>query len=815
MSCKSGWRSPRGRHHLRSPLVDARWIEDGLDISCKSGRTGGRTDPPPPTPHHRSSVAATAGNDAEMDRGRTIKRVNVQRRGQPLQGFGDGSSSESDNDAFASITKSNKKKPRLASSFGGEEDQPPSNNNDNGDGVTAAADGSSGSKRHHDVGSARQAKMDALLQELQTAKPSDVAAPRGRDDYYGSVEEANYPGEHGFAPIKKGSYVEPGQEHLTSNLFVGNLDPMTTEEELTDVFRQFGDLYSVKIMWPRTAEERARNRNTGFVCFMRRADAEDAMDELCEKDPLGVGRRMMLRWGKNVKKTVQFGTGGVPTNLRKRPREGADGQKPEKTAAQRSVEESDRPEMSTSGNVAPSNSEPPLKEQKVSIPQGLTYDPAKDSAEAIIVTAPADTRRLKFITTVASFVAKDGSILEEKLRVTQSLNPEYQFLTLPGKGSVETTSLLLSGEDDDHFAEHIFYRWRVYAFCQGDGMNSWRTEPFVMFEPHGRYWIPPPLNTTAAEQEEAAEKRREDNRRAAQEERRKLVGKKDECITTGAGLKRAGQEKGAGAKLNEWEREVFHALLREKLCASQESICEAMAFCFDKSAAAREISELLREALLESDNGISVDTRIARLFLLSDILFNSQQPGVRNAFYYRQAVERMAPDVFESLGNHGGGRMTKNRLRKAVGSVLAAWTNWSVYNSNFIDELESKFEGRDVTLGKKIEEESRQESQEEKEADADDAPEANSGDIEQAVVSEKDHATVSTTPRGTWTSATTVDAPDADHDIDGASIDGESIEGEELNGSDIDGEALGDDEAIDPDFDGDPLSDVDGEPLQD
>ena len=60
-------------------------------------------------------------------------------------------------------------------------------------------------------------------------------------------------------------------------------------------------------MWPRTAEERARNRNTGFVCFMHRADAEDAMDELCDADPLGTGRRMVLRWGKNVKKTVKFG----------------------------------------------------------------------------------------------------------------------------------------------------------------------------------------------------------------------------------------------------------------------------------------------------------------------------------------------------------------------------------------------------------------------------------------------------------------------------------------------------------------------------
>ena len=40
---------------------------------------------------------------------------------------------------------------------------------------------------------------------------------------------------------------------------------------------------------------------------MHRADAEDAMDELCDADPLGTGRRMVLRWGKNVKKTVKFG----------------------------------------------------------------------------------------------------------------------------------------------------------------------------------------------------------------------------------------------------------------------------------------------------------------------------------------------------------------------------------------------------------------------------------------------------------------------------------------------------------------------------
>ena len=100
-------------------------------------------------------------------------------------------------------------------------------------------------------------------------------------------------------------------------------------------------------------------------------------------------------------------------------------------------------------------------------------------------------------------------------------------------------------------------------------------------------------------------------------------------------MRRTNADKGGGLKLNEWERKIFHELLREKLCASQESICEAMAFAFDKSGAAHEISHLLGVAMLESGNGISADTRIARLFLLSDILFNSQQPGVKNAFQYR------------------------------------------------------------------------------------------------------------------------------------------------------------------------------------
>jgi U2-associated protein SR140 len=311
-----------------------------------------------------------------------------------------------------------------------------------------------------------------------------------------------------------------------------------------------------------------------------------------------------------------------------------------------------------------------------------------------------------------------------------------------------------------------------------------------MIEPHGRFWIPPPLNTLAAQEEIDAEKSREDAILASQEERRKncAVNTQQDGITTGAQMRRlnADNNGGAGVKLNQWERKVFHELLYEKLCASQESICETMAFAFDKSGAAHEISQLLLAAILESGNEISVDTRIARLFLLSDILFNSQQPGVKNAFHYRDAIEAMSPTVFESLGRHRGGRMTKNRLRKAVLSVLGAWANWSVYTTDFLDELESKFEGREIkVLSKDVSENFLDNNEESLNGEGDGTPPV---PIHSTI--ENNAPAMSTSPQGTWTTANnnidvqcsnniTTNGDTSDDDLDGESID--SIDGEEFD----------------------------------
>lgn len=176
-------------------------------------------------------------------------------KGRPLKGFAnDSSSSDDENDGFTAISKkSSLKRPRISDIGGGinPTDFIGGGDDDTNDVTKANAPTNptsaetSSNKRHHHLNTARQAKMDALLQELQSAKPSEStsgSAPGG-DDHSSVLDGANYYHGHHAAPMKLGSYVEPGQEHLTTNIFVGNLDPMSTEEELTDAFRQFGEVF--------------------------------------------------------------------------------------------------------------------------------------------------------------------------------------------------------------------------------------------------------------------------------------------------------------------------------------------------------------------------------------------------------------------------------------------------------------------------------------------------------------------------------------------------------------------------------------------
>ena len=67
---------------------------------------------------------------------------------------------------------------------------------------------------------------------------------------------------------------------------------------MTRLFAPYGEIESVKVMWPRTEEERKRKRNCGFVKFYRYESASRAKEELAEKVVKGMGMR--ISWGKGI-----------------------------------------------------------------------------------------------------------------------------------------------------------------------------------------------------------------------------------------------------------------------------------------------------------------------------------------------------------------------------------------------------------------------------------------------------------------------------------------------------------------------------------
>ena len=61
------------------------------------------------------------------------------------------------------------------------------------------------------------------------------------------------------------------------NIYVGNLAPDTTEDELRQAFAEYGQVVSAKIIKDRNTFE---SRGFGFVEIANKAQAQDAIDKL-------------------------------------------------------------------------------------------------------------------------------------------------------------------------------------------------------------------------------------------------------------------------------------------------------------------------------------------------------------------------------------------------------------------------------------------------------------------------------------------------------------------------------------------------------
>jgi len=242
----------------------------------------------------------------------------------------------------------------------------------------------------------------------------------------------------------------------TTNLYLGNVSPTINEALLCRDFAVFGPIASVKIMWPRSQEEKERNRNSAFISFMKRADAEKALKTMDGKDLHG--HLLRVCWGKAVPLPAQ------PLFALER----------DKAAAPTGL---------------------PFNAQIMTIGSGAVSKPRSE----VQVVKPKDGDKLKIIHRTIERVLTYGEQFEACIIEREWNNPTYNFLV------------------DNNCEEHIYYRWKLYSLLQGDGKYQWRSEPFQMFA-EGPWWIPPevPFNNNG-ELEEIANSSDEEHRERQRE----------------------------------------------------------------------------------------------------------------------------------------------------------------------------------------------------------------------------------------------------------------------------------------------------------
>ncbi|KAL5699045.1 Protein rrc1 [Ranunculus cassubicifolius] len=417
-----------------------------------------------------------------------------------------------------------------------------------------------------------------------------------------------------FDPFGKLPGIFDDVDPQTTNLYVGNLSPQVDENFLLRTFGRFGPIASVKIMWPRTEDERKRQRNCGFVAFMNRADGQDAMDEM--QGVVVYEYELKIGWGKSVSLPGQALPAPPPGQMAIRSKEGAT--------------------VILSGPAGP-----PI----TSVPNQGSELVLTPNVPDIRVDMPADDHLRHVIDTMALHVLDGGCAFEQAIMERGRGNPLFSFLFELGS------------------KEHTYYVWRLYSFAQGDTLQRWRTEPFIMITGSGR-WIPPSLPLAKS-----------------------LDLDKESGSTFAAGKsKRVDLER----TLTDPQRDEFEDMLRA-LTLERRQIKEAMGFSLDNADAAGEIVEILTESLTLKETAIP--TKVARLMLVSDILHNSSAP-VRNASAYRTKFEATLPDIMESFNDlycSVTGRITAQALKERVVKVLQVWADWFLFSESYVNGLRATF----------------------------------------------------------------------------------------------------------------------------
>nr|CAB3267411.1 U2 snRNP-associated SURP motif-containing protein-like [Phallusia mammillata] len=425
---------------------------------------------------------------------------------------------------------------------------------------------------------------------------------------------------------------------MTTNLFLGNVNPIMDEQELCEVFGKYGPLASVKVMWPRTDEERSRERNCAFVAFMTRKDADRALRHL--QGRMVRDYEMKMGWGKTV--PIPPHPVYVPPALLERT-------------------------MPPPPSGLPFNAQPldPNKQPKGPgippdfIDQQDFENTLKNSLVRVVV--PTERNLLGVIHRMIEFVVREGPMFEAMIMHREMNNPMFRFLF------------------ENKTPAHVYYRWRLYTILQGETPTKYRQNDFRIFK-NGPLWRPPPLNPYSAGLDETDS-----------EDEGVVAAKVAKSDSKNKSENPEDVDKNKG-ELREEDRDKLEDILRS-LLPRQKAIGDAMEFCLDHADSAEEIVECISESLSILETPLT--KKIARLYLISDILHNSSAK-VANASFFRKHFQAHLEQVMLHLNaSHQAisSRLRAEQFKQKVLGCFRAWDDWAVYPDKLLIHFQNAFFG--------------------------------------------------------------------------------------------------------------------------
>ncbi|WFD00883.1 hypothetical protein MYAM1_003638 [Malassezia yamatoensis] len=117
-----------------------------------------------------------------------------------------------------------------------------------------------------------------------------------------------------------------------------------------------------------------------------------------------------------------------------------------------------------------------------------------------------------------------------------------------------------------------------------------------------------------------------------------------------------------------------------------------MALALNHAYAAKQVAKIVSESLLEFTTPIA--RKVARLYVVSDILYNSAAPKP-HAWQYRDAFHPYLDLIFthfRQVMHTLPGRIKAHAFRRQISQVLEVWDQWLVYPPMLLQQLREKLQ---------------------------------------------------------------------------------------------------------------------------